>query len=436
MNQLSLFGGVVAMYQSDDDFIPVNDSTGEFRRGDCFQDDNGNYYCDENSIQKCIETGAILPVDEMIQDEHGQWWSEDAYNENHICCENCCDSVSIDDYVSSDDGQCFCSPCHNDLFTNCDDCNCEVDRDSSHYVDGHGEYCESCFCDSFAGCEGCYESFHMDDLYSSRDGYFCSECRCQDEWEQDFSWRGCDAYDKIGSNRKFGIELETSDCDGYQDWAQGYKWGAKSDGSISGMEFVSPPLRGNDGLKSIFDLVGKLEQNADVNDDCGFHLHIDLADCDDNELQAIALAYHYTRKFWSNCITEERRDTYYARYSTDSKQTDQNCFDYDSIMQSPGIPLTQGSRYCWCNWRAYRSHKTVEIRSHEATVDPVVVANWVKAHTMFVDYVKGMTIGGVKRVFGSEDVVTIMREMRHIWCDDDLADFYGCKMKLSEMIAA
>jgi hypothetical protein len=266
--------------------------------------------------------------------------------------------------------------------------------------------------------------------YSSTDyGVYCTGCRRSngEEWDQDSHWSGCAGYDKIGSSRKFGVELETSYSPDYEDWADGHGWGAKTDGSTSGMEFVSPAMHGNDGYDSVIDFASKMDRNGcEVDDSCGYHVHIDLSDTSKEQRKVIALAYHYTRKVWSKFVDRSRRDTYYARYSSDSQHASEGDWDRDKIMAGDDKPRGR-DRYCWLNWSAFDRHSTVEVRSHEATCDGRAVINWVKAHTKFVDYVKGMTVGEVTRTFGSEQDSAIMRELRFAWDDNDLADYYQNK---------
>lgn len=357
--------------------------------------------CSEDHAE-CDECGELCHIDELQQSEarndHRQL-CESCYDDEHVTCTGCGDSVHRDEARTSECGDDWCESCYCDNFTSCDDCGAEIDINS-------GEY-------------------HSDDY-----GIYCTNCRSHshgDEWDQDYHWRGCDAYDKLGSSRKFGVELETSYSPDYEDWAHGYGWGAKTDGSTSGMEFVSPPMHGNDGYDSVIDFARRMDRNGcEINRDCGYHVHIDLSDTSKEQRKAIALAYHYTRKQWAKFVDCERRDTFYARYNVDSRHNGSGDWDRDKIMGGDDKPDAY-DRYCWANWNAFNRHKTIEIRSHEATCDGRAVINWVKAHIKFVDYVKSMTVGQVTRAFGSEQDGPVMRELAYAWDDAELTKYYKDK---------
>jgi hypothetical protein len=237
----------------------------------------------------------------------------------------------------------------------------------------------------------------------------------------------------MGTRRKFGVELETSESPDYEDWAEYGGWGAVTDGSTSGMEFVSPPMHGNDGYDSVIEMCRRIKSNGcSIDSDCGYHVHLDLSDTDKGQRKAIALAYHYTRNVWAKFVDESRRDTNYARFNVNSEANGYGgraptvYWDRDSIVKGDDKPDVD-TRYVWVNWASYNKHGTVEVRSHEATIDGRAVINWARAHALFIDYVKDMTVGQVTRVFGSEQPKAIMRELRYAWKDSSLADYYQSK---------
>jgi hypothetical protein len=274
-----------------------------------------------------------------------------------------------------------------------------------------------------------------DETHNSNDnGIYCEGCWSDqqefEEWDQDTDWKGCAEFEKIGSPRKFGIELETSSAPDCSEWAKGSGWGCKEDGSTNGPEFVSPILYGNDGYDSVMKFCNRLVKNdADIDSDCGYHVHLDLSDTTPAQRKAIALAYHYTRSVWESFTDKSRHDHLYAHRSTGSKRSAKPSYwDRKKIVNSPDKPLAD-TRYVWLNWRAFNRFQTVEVRSHEPTLDGLAVTNWVKAHATFIDYAKTKTVGQISRVFGSECPKTIMRELRFIWNDTELFNYYKCKSK-------
>jgi len=368
----------------------------------------------------------------------------DCHDMVHEDCVDCGDSVHDSEQMTCDnhsyhnrnrESDVYCESCYRDEHTDCIGCGDSYPNDNLTHCEGGNEWCQNCYDENFTSCVecGCELDRNGCDIYTDRDGDpACEEHagrREGDEWDQKRNWTGCKEYDKIGSDRKFGVELETDESPDYEDWADGCDWGAKHDGSTNGMEFVSPPMRGNDGFDSVMEFTKKMDRNGcEVNDSCGFHLHIDLSDTDAGQRKSIALAYHYTRMVWESFVDESRRDTNYARRNVGSRHGIGDYWNRTKILASNSKPEVS-SRYVWINWDSYDKFRTVEVRSHEPTCDGETVCNWIKAHTRFVDYISKLTVGQVTRMFGSENKKEIMRELRFIWNDDDLSAYYTRKAK-------
>jgi len=243
-----------------------------------------------------------------------------------------------------------------------------------------------------------------------------------------------DRANECRSNRKFGVELETHSCGTYSDWLRPTGWGAKTDGSIQGMEFVSPPLSGDDGLASVRQVTGYMDSSEwEVNRSCGFHLHCDLSDTTPAQRKAIALAYCYTSEVWESFTASHRHDNNYCCKNTGSRHygndRPQYKWDRDSINAGNGHPVPS-TRYIWLNWCAFDEHGTVEVRSHEGTIDGTAVCNWVKAHLRFIDFIAKLSPGQVTRIFGGRTKEAMFTELTKMWDDSALTDYYGRKSGL------
>ncbi len=387
---------------------------------------------------------AGMPADEMQCDICSELFERSEIDKETDCCEDCiaenfstceeCDTVTPDTDMQCGEGRLqhnyYCDSCFDDLHFLC--ASCGDTFENSYLVDNEsGEsFCETCYTEVYFSCEICEEETDIDRCYSTDEGMYCEECAPSSDQEPKPRWQGCDEFDKIGSKRKFGVELESFDDAKYTDWIHDTDWGAKPDGSTRGMEFVSPPMWGNDGYDNVMDFCEQATNDGvRANDDCGFHLHIDLSDTNSEKRKALALAYHYTQELWADFIVKDRRDTYYAAYSSGSRHNCGDSWDEKSILDGSEHP--KGTpRYLWVNWGAYEKFGTVEIRSHEPTFDGTTVINWIKAHTLFVDFVINLSVGEVTRIFKNSDILTkIFREM---W-PTDLADHYIGKMHLSAM---
>ncbi len=311
-------------------------------------------------------------------------------------------------------------------FVNCTMCREYVTRDESWQyrseIGGTDYFCRRCYCNRFTNCLTCERIIdHMNLSCWGYDTRYCSpQCRPRKQFEQDKNWLGIPVYDEIKSTRKFGVEIETHTSPNYQNWIEDSCWGAKIEGSTRGMEFVSPALYGDDGLESIRSVCKQIEGYS-VNSACGLHIHIDLTKSFAEERKAIALAYHYTRIIWGKFVNEDRRDTEYSLQNDDSE-----ChWNEQSILEGDDCPYPY-TRYIWVNWLAYREHNTVEIRSHEGTLDAEAICNWIKAHTRFIDAVSKMSVGEVTRLFRTNEDYGILEQLDYIWDDDELYEYF-CK---------
>ncbi len=305
------------------------------------------------------------------------------YDEQYVCCESCGNDILIDASYSNDSGNCYCSECYNDLYTHCEGCNDEIYRDNSLYH-------ESSDC-SF--CEDCYPGNSFDDI------------------KQDMNWAGKDEYTDIKSKRKFGVELETSEFGDSVDWVENLGWGAVEDGSISGAEFVSPPLYGDDGLKSIREVCNNFT-NCVVDTHCGYHLHVDLSDTNASDRKSIDYAYHLSKPVWAKFVADRRIRGTYSDFDLVDIADVVNATDYTA----------GGGRYGWINWHSFNRYGTLEIRAHEGTTDYDGITNWVKAHTRFVDYVKNFHCDRLEELFSNIDKT--LYTLLNIWKDDSLYNFY------------
>lgn len=260
-------------------------------------------------------------------------------------------------------------------------------------------------------CAGCFESEYC----------FCIECgrillqersRCGGEWAQVYTGGAlcCDChyaqdhiylwlptpidvsiatYKRIGSKRKFGVEIETSSCSGCEDLRGQTKFGCKTDPSISGREFDSPILYGDEGFQEIEDLLGYAnDRNWYAGESCGCHTHYDMREETNVELYRVAYAYAKTHIFWLHCVSSDRGGSTYCgppeygctdiRHEASNGTTFKNfCGHFD--------------RYDYVNLSAYRAHGTFEVRLLEGTIDAETVCNWIAIHARFMDHVERLS---------------------------------------------
>ena len=350
----------------------------------------------------------------------------------YVECECCGAIVGVSDsntvYTSERWGllsgdEMWCDSCADSHATRCDNCGELVTTAESVGTDS---ICGRCLSEDYFTCAGCGEFHHNDDCVVCRDVCYCNDCGHSND-VADFSargWKSDGCITETGSARKFGVEIETSECGGGAALANHGAWAAKEDCSISGKEFVSVVLSGDSGLQAIRDFSDfAADHDFEVDNDCGLHIHLDLRSESDESKWAAAYAYAITERLWFSFVNRDRHDNQYCQ-SISWDSTD--CIDLARAGVEYASWVFRISRYHWVNVAAYYRHKTIEIRLHHATCDEEEICNWIKAHVRFIDWAVTIGLDGLtekltgKTVAEQFEVIT-----REAWQDDTLASFYA-----------
>jgi len=288
---------------------------------------------------------------------------------------------------------------------------------------GCENFCTDCFRRLFFECHNC----HQMDWRSHRClievvGGPREVCRnCHTEYSTwvvgDFESNGdCE---KVGSSRKFGLELETSECPDYMSLRGQTVWGAKTDCSVGGMEFTSPILQGDDGLASVQEFCAEARRmNFEVDSDCGMHLHIDMRGESDTALKSVAYAYLKTDAVWRLLVDSFRANdcSYCRRPQYNRTQLEEvDCFSDFCYEQD---------RYIAMNIAAYTKFHTYESRLYQGTLDATEICNWVKAHLRFTDWAKNKTFDEIDDAFRGSSA-SKWESLKAIFGDIDLNRYYG-----------
>ncbi len=416
---------------------------------------NDKYHCEECAdsldLVECVECCLLFDNDDVVVDGY---CVDCAVGNDYDKCDNCGEWTENTHYY---DGECYCDGCFGDLDIGfCEGCDEWKDSDdlvdcgSTFYCEGCAGYrgwhkcegcgvwdentyeggrevwCSDCFYDRFFICEGCSDTFDNDDGVNTDNGTFCNACvpyTDGGDYYPQFTYMKENSFSKVGSDRRYGLELESQTCPNYMELNH-TGWGAKPDGSIRGKEFYSAIFRGNRGLRSIRKVCNYAnEHNWVACRSCGYHLHLNMRYENVDSLKAIAYAYYATRNTWLGFVNNRRHNIPYCR------AMDSNNGNVGHITD-----LTEWNEYCsnfnrdiWVNWQAYRAYKSLEIRLHEGTFDADKVCNWVRAHITFVDWASRL---------GYDDTVSIVDIMGHkellsdIWGNagcENLAEFYNIR---------
>ena len=320
------------------------------------------------------------------------------------------------------DDQSLCHVCYEHLAVTCENCGEICNRHFVRSTPNEEIWCENCFHEACTVCDSCENSIWNDDVQEISGRVYCRRCardRCR-EWDSKPFVCDTPTYDIIGSTRKFGVELETSECPHHTEVRDTTIWECKSDCSIEGLEFVSPVLYGDQGLADIENLCMIARRKGWMtNRYCGYHAHFDVTGEDWESLKRIAYAYRLTYELWC-CFVSDARSS-----NPMCGAPDYSCADIRRINSAEDWEYFAGvrDRFEWVNWRAYLAHGTMEVRSHDASLNAHEICNWVKAHARFMDFAKEWDLSDLDALFSgdiSEKFEAIVGVL-----GVDLADFYA-----------
>ncbi|MCA1452852.1 amidoligase family protein [Bradyrhizobium sp. BRP22] len=157
-------------------------------------------------------------------------------------------------------------------------------------------------------------------------------------------------------------------------------WKVVSDASVSGggagLEFVSPVLKGADGLEQVRKICAALTSiGATVNTTCGFHVHVGARDQADNPefFKNLLKLYGKFEEALDGIMPASRRGNA-NRYCASIVRYAPNVDRARSVQEVIG---TIPGRYHKLNLAAFKKHRTVEFRQHAGTVDGEKAVNWI-----------------------------------------------------------
>jgi hypothetical protein len=167
------------------------------------------------------------------------------------------------------------------------------------------------------------------------------------------------------------------------------KWKVVTDGSLGydqGAEFVSPPLRGEEGFRQMRIVCDALTaMNARITSKCGFHVHVDVGtepvDFFKNLVRLYASAETTIDKFMPasrrgsvNPFCQPTRINDAALTTATNIQQVATAIGQDNTRQH----ARSARRYRKLNLQCFFVYGTVEFRQHGGTCDAQKAANWVR----------------------------------------------------------
>lgn len=157
----------------------------------------------------------------------------------------------------------------------------------------------------------------------------------------------------------------------------------KSDGSIQvtsthnnpiEITMMAPESEIKSVVSKVCTLLRKSRVDAQVNDSCGLHVHIDMRN------RTPALCYnnlYYTQSILLGMVPANRRseeDSHAARYCAKNESPD--------IIKQQEV----NQRYRVINPMALRQHKTIEVRVHSGSTNAIKINNWIDIILGIVNY--------------------------------------------------
>lgn len=319
----------------------------------------------------------------------------------------------------------FCTHCWDNNWVQCDRCETIVSRRESRGVNLEGveeEYlCDDCFQRDYIACAVCGGTLLPDNYCGWEGDPHCEHCYGNaDVWKVQPWTRGPGSYNRIISHRRFGVEIETENCEGWRGLQKHTQWGCVYECSTPGREFVSPILQGDNGLAEVEEFCGRADDLGwTVDSSCGLHIHLDISKESSDTCLRIAYAYRLTYPLWKRLVHRSRRTLSMCgspQYTARDVREAEHIEDFAEARD----------RFEFVNWRAYLRHGSFEVRLYQGTLNGREICNWIKLHAYFMDAVKEMTFDEIRAKFGA-----ITRKnwegLNSVIDDADLLDYWRRK---------
>lgn len=182
----------------------------------------------------------------------------------------------------------------------------------------------------------------------------------------------------LGVERRFGVEIECNGVDRsvvQRQMGRFPRWTLKRDVSVngSGLELVSPPLRGEEGLNELREVCTMLQDvGAQVDRSCGLHVHHEARDLGARGIARFAQTWTDNQDMLDWLVSPSRRDGRWCRRLSRSELANMRSAANRGHVRSPG------SRYKAVNVAAFGRHGTVEIRQHQGTLNFRKIEAWIR----------------------------------------------------------
>lgn len=366
-------------------------------------------------------------------------------------CSSCDEPCDKHDLTSLEDGDDVCGSCLDSSYFKCVCCDIyKKNRDSNNTDDGL--VCDGCY-ENYCSCYSCGYTSHEDNMFSVDD-----ECYCQSCYDDMICCDNCGSYtsspidtddgvlcpscSKVDARpelppmcnggylgtRCFGIELEFDNV--YENKSS---WKQVGDGSLSssGGEFLSGPLRGEDGINNVNTNVKKIKGNIRRN--CGFHLHIDMTSEEMSNVKNVVMTAIGMEDYIFSLVSKSRRDNRYCmklkdRLSDLINSNLDNWTYYEGYNKNITADKYNDKRYEWINSHSYFYRGTLEIRVHQGTGNPEKVLRWAELWLKIADWAIKQEPNFIRMHCISPDFT--QRVLSSIGLRDSTKEYFNHRIKL------
>lgn len=233
----------------------------------------------------------------------------------------------------------------------------------------------------------------------------------------------------VKTDRTFGIEIEcfvpgtrTTARDRIREALAANNlnnWRVKGDGSIrnlpqgyTGIEVVSPILKGEDGKQQVYRVTAILaEIGAKVNKTCGLHIHHGVDDFKLKHFKEALRLYGRYEDQLDRMVAKSRRgnDNRYCRSVKNANPT--TIHNARSLKQLRRA--LNNDRYHKFNLEAYVQHGTIEIRHHQGTVEAEKILAWLEIGQALLQKAKNGAVNSEASIIF--DILELPAERIEFW---------------------
>lgn len=232
-------------------------------------------------------------------------------------------------------------------------------------------------------------------------------------------------------SRMTGIKVEAQM---YNHNVQRGLWKIITDGSLSGggLELVSPPIKGKEGMAEVEKIMNALNVIPGVKVDrtCGVHVHHDINDMNVEGVKRIVGRYIKAEKAIDSLMPLSRRgdnNRYCRGLSGMSQEHTLEMLESQKTIQ--GIAHMFGTRYVKLNLQSYIRYGTIEFRQHSGTIEFEKIKNWILLTQRMVEVGSAKRLKYAPAVYKKMSNIVKMFDLNETEETKSIKEFYTARAK-------